>query len=216
MEKCAGIIISSENFRYKEELVDQLESMSFRIKVYIMDYVDGHGITEQEKKLIEKEMVNASSKLKDCSIIIYARSYGAFYEKNFEYIRSFFNVPVIFSTESIIKKIKYYGNSIYVITPYWQERHDLEIKWLKHFKIKTISSMSLGRDMEFLKTVKPEDLRDAVSIASKSENIDCIYIACTFMPDVSGRKIIESVAHKPVISANQSIIEEVKKCTKLE
>jgi len=208
MGKCIGIIISSEHPRFEDEYNKTFLNLGYNVKKYIMDFVPGHGITDSERELIKGHMEKASDFLKDCNVIIYARSYGAFYDEGIKYIRSFFDVPVIFSTESIIKNIKKYGNKIYTITPYEQKRHELEIKWLNSYKIRSLASMSLGRDGEYLKYITPDDLNEAVKIANKALNIDAIYIACTFMPGISGKNIIERDSKVPVITANSAILND--------
>ena len=208
MGKSIGIIISSEHPRFDEEYKNTFINLGYGVKKYIMDFVPGHGLNDDEKELIKNHMEIAGKSLADCDAILYARSYGAFYDDGIKYIRSFFDMPVIFSTESIIKNIKKYGNKIYTITPYAQKRHDLEIRWLNHYKIRSSASMSLGRDDGYLKFIEPDDLNEAVKIANKSLNIDAIYIACTFMPGISGRNIIERDSKIPVISANGAMLND--------
>ncbi|WP_287961134.1 hypothetical protein [Acidiplasma sp.] len=208
MGKGIGIIISSEHPRFDCEYKKTFSALGYDVKKYIMDFVPGHGFNDDEKKLIKDHMENARDFLRGCDAIIYARSYGAFFINGISYIRSFFDVPVIFSTESIIKNIKKYGNKIYTITPYAQKRHELEIKWLNHYGIRSMASLSLGRDDGYLKYIEPYDLNEAVKIANKSLNIDAIYIACTFMPGISGKNIIENDSKIPVISANGAILND--------
>ena len=211
MGKNIGVIVSSEHPKFDEEYNIPLSKLGYDVKKYIMDFVSGHGFESEERDLIKEEMNRASQNLRNCDAIIYARSYGAFYEDGIEYLRSFFSVPVIFSTESIIHNIKRYGEKVYTITPYNQKRHELEIKWLLHYGIISEASMALGRDNSHLKYIEPEDLNVAVNIANQSIGVNSIYIACTFMPGISGKSIIEANSVLPVISANGVILDKILK-----
>lgn len=211
MGKNIGVIISSEHPKFNEEYYTPLSKLGYEVKKYIMNFVSGHGFESEELDIIKKQMIEASNDLKNCDAIMYARSYGAFYEEQIQYIRSFFSVPVIFSTESIINHIKRRGKKVYTITPYNQERHELEIKWLLEYKITSVASMSLGRDNDYLKYIKVEDLNAAINIANHSIGADSIYIACTFMPGISGAELFKINSAKPVISANGSMLDELLK-----
>ncbi len=98
-----------------------------------------------------------------------------------------------------------------MITPYWQDRHDYEIIWLKHFKFEVPASMCLGRDEQYLKYISEEDLIDAIKVANKCPVVDATYIACTFLPTLSIYNNLNSVSKFPLVTANQAIIEEVYK-----
>ncbi len=209
MSKNIGIIISSMHPAFENEYKIPLSKLGFNVNKYVMEFVPGHGFKNSEKELIKNHMEKASKELNHCDAILYVRSYGSFYEEGMKYIRTFFHVPVIFSTGSIIKNIKKYGNKVYTITPYAQKRHMLELNWLLQYKIQTYASMSLGRDALDLKYITAEDLNDTVMIANRSKNIDSIYIACTFMPGISGKNIIEKNSIKPVISANGAVLNEL-------
>ncbi|WP_256202559.1 maleate cis-trans isomerase [Sulfuracidifex tepidarius] len=177
-----SLIISSEN----SVLENDIKNVLNHVKVFYMKYVPGHGESERERRKAFDELSGMKGEIEDADAIIYARSYGVFSKRGWEEFRKFFSIPLVISTEAIIKTLKRHDTrNVFLVTPYNQFRHDFEVKWLRDLKFKVVGSVALGRTGGPAIASTPHDLViDAVSIGHRNPEADSIYVACTILSTI--------------------------------
>lgn len=201
-----SLIISSEN----SVLENDIKNVLNHVKVFYMKYVPGHGESERERRKAFDELSGMKGEIEDADAIIYARSYGVFSKRGWEEFRKFFSIPLVISTEAIIKTLKRHDTrNVFLVTPYNQFRHDFEVKWLRDLKFKVVGSVALGRTGGPAIASTPHDLViDAVSIGHRNPEADSIYVACTILSTIP---ILDKLkGEKPVITAASAILEELE------
>lgn len=210
MDTMFSLIVSEENPVLPRDMKDVFNDL----QVIYMKFYPGHGNTRAERRRIIEELLKVKDQAERGDVIIYARSYGVFYEDGMREIKKVFSKPVVISTEAIIKRLRYLGaKEIYLVTPYNQRRHDYEVKWLREFGFNVVGSISLGRTGGKVIASTPHELViQAVKVAQES-SADAIYVACTIL---STLPILENLKGRiPVVTAASAIVDEAKEIVDL-
>ncbi|MBW9140868.1 MAG: maleate cis-trans isomerase [Candidatus Aramenus sp.] len=205
-----SLIVSEEN----TVLPRDIETAFKDVQTIYMKYYPGHGNTRAERIRMTNELLSVKGQAEKGDVIVYARSYGVFYEEGMREIRRIFSKPVVISTEAIIKRLRALGaKDLFLVTPYNQKRHEYEIKWLRDFGFNVIGSIALGRTGGKAIASTPHELVvEAVRVAQMS-SADAIYVACTIL---STLPILEELKGRiDVVTAASAIVDEVKKIVNL-
>ncbi len=177
-----------------------------KVKTYYMKFYYGHYLNDEAKKILYKDLLKIKNDINKDDIILYARSYGVFYKKCINEFKNFFDNKVLISTDTILRRLRELkAKNIFVITPYNQKRHELEIKWLNNNGFKTAGSIAMGKTGgDNIGKISHDMVIKANEIANNTDT-DAIYIACTIL---STLPIIDKLKNKiPVVTASGSLID---------
>lgn len=197
------MVLSSENYNLERDL-SSLYPGKFRF--YYMKYRPGHGMRKDEMDLMYAELSKAKRELETADAIFYARSYGAFTERQIKIMKDFFSKPVVIATEAIVRRLKELkAKRVYLVSPYNQWRHDYEVKWLRQMGFEVVGSIALGRTGgKAIASTPPEMVINAVRVAHMSCS-DAVYVACTIL---STLPILDKLSGRlPVVTAASAMIE---------
>ncbi|MEM4092991.1 MAG: aspartate/glutamate racemase family protein [Conexivisphaerales archaeon] len=200
------LIISALNTTAKEDFTPFLNRRGYSLEVF-KTTAEGQAEEKDSKEIIRNDLLKLNTQ--GASAALYARSFGALDKEGIEQIKSLVKVPVVVSTESIVKHLKLCGGPIYVITPYSQARHEMEIKWLEENGLEVSGSLCMERiEGAVISKVTPEDMIRAVKIANISLHSKGIYIACTFLPTLGIFDQLQKETKLPITSANSAIADD--------
>lgn len=177
-----------------------------KVKTYYMKFYYGHYLNDETKKILYKDLLKIKNDINKDDIVLYARSYGVFYKKCINEFKNFFDDKVLISTDTILRRLRELkAKNIFVITPYNQKRHELEIKWLNNNGFKTTGSIAMGKTGgDNIAKISHDMVIKANEIANNTD-ADTIYIACTIL---STLPIIDKLKDKiPVVTASGSLID---------
>ena len=176
-----------------------------KVKTFYMKFYPGHFLNGEARNRMYQDLQEIKNNINRDDLVIYARSYGVFYKKCINEFKGFFDNRVLISTDTVLRRLK--AKNLFVITPYNQKRHSLEIKWLNNNGFRTVGSIAMdktGRDE--IARIYHDTVLMANEIANDS-NADAVYIACTIL---STLPIMNELKNKiPVVMASGSLIDVI-------
>ncbi len=177
-----------------------------KVKTFYMKFYPGHFLNGEARNRMYQDLQEIKNNINRDDLVIYARSYGVFYKKCINEFKNFFDNRILISTDTILTRLRELNaKNLFVITPYNQKRHDLEIKWLNNNGFKTTGSISMGKTGgDEIAKIGHDFTLKANEIANNS-SADAIYIACTIL---STLPILDKLKNKiPVVTASGSLID---------
>ncbi len=200
------LLRSTENVHIFEDLAHAYPTVKW-IDIP-MPFLPGHGESDSERQALLDSVRNlVAPYAAEDAPIFYARAYGAFSQTGRQALADAFNAPLITAPGAVLAYADAHKwRDIFVLTPYGQERHALEVQWAQAQGLNVVASACLGYDSGIdIGNLTPDALIPAIATGNQSP-AQAIYLACTITRTVAFHSELHAKTGLPVISATEAML----------